>query len=270
MEWRRARASDSSRFASAAASFLGVGGIAGIAGGDDDVNAALGRMSKLEMYQVMSEMKGMVAHNKSQARELLVNNPQLCRALFQAQVMLGMVGGNNENVLNEAVAIEQSEMGQQYAGGLGGMAPPPPHGMVAAPMPAPPQHQQHHSAPVPQRHYHQQQPQQYMGGGGHHPMQQQHHAGNAPMQPQHYSMPAQHMQQPPAHHMQQQAPPQMMQPQHQQQPPPQQQVMDAAQQQALIQQVMNMSQEQIASLPEEQRAQVLAILQQLQQMQGGM
>ncbi|EYU21530.1 hypothetical protein ABFS82_09G104200 [Erythranthe guttata] len=48
-------------------------------------------MSKNQLYDIMSQMKTLIEQNKQQARQILIQNPALTRALFQAQIMLGMV-----------------------------------------------------------------------------------------------------------------------------------------------------------------------------------
>ncbi|KAJ4969147.1 hypothetical protein NE237_015848 [Protea cynaroides] len=51
----------------------------------------LAGMSKNQLYDIMSQMKTLIEQNQQQARQILVENPLLTRALFQAQIMLGMV-----------------------------------------------------------------------------------------------------------------------------------------------------------------------------------
>ncbi|XP_052179576.1 cleavage stimulating factor 64-like [Diospyros lotus] len=48
-------------------------------------------MSKNQLYEIMSQMKTLIDQNPDQARQILVQNPALTKALFQAQIMLGMV-----------------------------------------------------------------------------------------------------------------------------------------------------------------------------------
>ncbi|XP_010265129.1 PREDICTED: YLP motif-containing protein 1 isoform X2 [Nelumbo nucifera] len=52
----------------------------------DSFTSNLAGMSKNQLYDIMSQMK-----NQQQARQILVENPLLTKALFQAQIMLGMV-----------------------------------------------------------------------------------------------------------------------------------------------------------------------------------
>ncbi|CAM0954621.1 unnamed protein product [Alopecurus aequalis] len=48
-------------------------------------------MSRPEMYDLMSQMKAMIDHDQERVRRMLVENPDVTRALFRAQVVLGMV-----------------------------------------------------------------------------------------------------------------------------------------------------------------------------------
>ncbi|GAV75360.1 CSTF_C domain-containing protein/CSTF2_hinge domain-containing protein [Cephalotus follicularis] len=51
----------------------------------------LAGMSKNQLYDIMSQMKALIEQNQQQARQILIQNPLLTKALFQAQIMLGMV-----------------------------------------------------------------------------------------------------------------------------------------------------------------------------------
>ncbi|KAF9588585.1 hypothetical protein IFM89_013437 [Coptis chinensis] len=57
----------------------------------DSFTSNLAGMSKNQLYDIMSQMKTLIEQNQQQARQILVDNPSLTRALFQAQIMLGMV-----------------------------------------------------------------------------------------------------------------------------------------------------------------------------------
>ncbi|RRT51213.1 hypothetical protein BHE74_00023515 [Ensete ventricosum] len=48
-------------------------------------------MSKAQLYDILSQMKALIEQNQQEARQILIDNPLLTRALFQAQIMLGMV-----------------------------------------------------------------------------------------------------------------------------------------------------------------------------------
>ena len=45
----------------------------------------------LQVWDLMSQMKALIQANEQEARAILVGNPSLTRALFQAQIVLGMV-----------------------------------------------------------------------------------------------------------------------------------------------------------------------------------
>ncbi|KAM7479702.1 hypothetical protein LguiA_027915 [Lonicera macranthoides] len=57
----------------------------------DGLSSNLSGLSKPQLYDIMSQLKTLVDQNQDQAKEILVQNPALTRALFQAQIMLGMV-----------------------------------------------------------------------------------------------------------------------------------------------------------------------------------
>ncbi|KNA19540.1 hypothetical protein SOVF_060790 [Spinacia oleracea] len=57
----------------------------------DGLASNLAGMSKTQLYDIMCQMKSLIEQNQQQARKILVQNPLLTRALFQAQIMLGMV-----------------------------------------------------------------------------------------------------------------------------------------------------------------------------------
>ncbi|KAI4374490.1 hypothetical protein MLD38_012477 [Melastoma candidum] len=60
-------------------------------GGGDGVAANFAGMSKNQLYDIMCKMKALIEQNPQQARDILIQNPLLTKALFQAQIMLGMV-----------------------------------------------------------------------------------------------------------------------------------------------------------------------------------
>ncbi|XP_038700326.1 cleavage stimulating factor 64 isoform X2 [Tripterygium wilfordii] len=57
---------------------------------NDPLTLHLAKMSRVQLNEVMSDLKVMATQNKEQARQLLLSRPQLSKALFQAQIMLGM------------------------------------------------------------------------------------------------------------------------------------------------------------------------------------
>ncbi|CAL5209322.1 unnamed protein product [Lathyrus oleraceus] len=58
---------------------------------NDPLTLHLSKMSRSQLTEIISEVKGMATHNKELSRQLLLSRPQLPKALFQAQIMLGMV-----------------------------------------------------------------------------------------------------------------------------------------------------------------------------------
>ncbi|KAE8715317.1 Cleavage stimulating factor 64 [Hibiscus syriacus] len=57
----------------------------------DPLTLHLAKMSRSQLNEIMSELKKMATQSKERARELLLSKPQLLKAIFQAQIMLGMV-----------------------------------------------------------------------------------------------------------------------------------------------------------------------------------
>ncbi|XWS48296.1 hypothetical protein CRYUN_Cryun13aG0063000 [Craigia yunnanensis] len=53
--------------------------------------ANIAGMSKNQLYDIMSQMKTLLEQNQRQGKQILIQNPLLTKALFQAQIMLGMV-----------------------------------------------------------------------------------------------------------------------------------------------------------------------------------
>ncbi|KAK9134375.1 hypothetical protein Syun_013705 [Stephania yunnanensis] len=59
--------------------------------GNDRLTHYLSNMSRKQLYDVISDMKVMATTNRELARQLLQMSPMLPKALFQAEIMLGMV-----------------------------------------------------------------------------------------------------------------------------------------------------------------------------------
>ncbi|XP_008797821.2 cleavage stimulating factor 64-like [Phoenix dactylifera] len=57
----------------------------------DGLASQMAGMSKSQLYEIMRQMKILIDQNQQQAKRILIENPLLTRALFQAQIMLGMV-----------------------------------------------------------------------------------------------------------------------------------------------------------------------------------
>ncbi|XP_073061155.1 cleavage stimulating factor 64-like isoform X2 [Primulina eburnea] len=59
--------------------------------GIDPLTRHLAKMSRNQLTEIMAELKAMATQNKEEARQVLLAIPNLPKALFQAQIMLGMV-----------------------------------------------------------------------------------------------------------------------------------------------------------------------------------
>ncbi|EEH52797.1 uncharacterized protein MICPUCDRAFT_7053, partial [Micromonas pusilla CCMP1545] len=64
----------------------------GVAAGSglDAITARIAEMSPAQLFNVFNQLKAQIQSNQSQTRQMLVQNPQLTFALFQAQLTLGM------------------------------------------------------------------------------------------------------------------------------------------------------------------------------------
>ncbi|CAL8467142.1 g6678 [Coccomyxa elongata] len=309
-------------------------------GSGELISSALGTKTRAELYEIMAQMKSLVQQNPEQARQILVQNAQLTKALFQAEIMLGMVKGAPVVPVPAPSHPSPAPQPQQQPPPTAQPQPQPQHYAPQHPPPPvqhPPQPQQpqpHYapqSLPPPVQHppqphlqpqpqagptYHQPQPLQpsALANGGYAPAYSGAPAPgpapapqpmdprappaaqmSAPLDPraaQHsqpmdtwngaQGAPPGHMQQPdgqqygmpqPQQPHYAQHPQQQQQQQQQQQMPPAQQTgpvqsnldEDALAQQALIQQVMQLTPEQVAMLPPEQQAQVVALREALMQ-----
>jgi hypothetical protein len=77
--------------------------------------AHISGLTRPDMYDLMSQTKAMIEHDQERARRMLVENPEVTRALFRAQVVLGMV--------KTPKAEKPSDMAQPTVSQI---APPPP------------------------------------------------------------------------------------------------------------------------------------------------
>ncbi|MCO5595854.1 hypothetical protein L7F22_049905 [Adiantum nelumboides] len=59
--------------------------------GIDALTILLAGMSKYQLFDVLNHMKNFIQQNQQQARQVLMSNSQLVKALFQAQIILGSV-----------------------------------------------------------------------------------------------------------------------------------------------------------------------------------
>ncbi|CAN1239697.1 Cleavage stimulating factor 64 [Linum grandiflorum] len=85
----------------------------------DPLTFHLAKMSRSQLNEIMSELKVMATRNREAARQLLLTRPQLPKALFQAQIMLGMVSSEvlkmpNIIALPGQPAIHSSQDTQQH------------------------------------------------------------------------------------------------------------------------------------------------------------
>jgi len=241
-----------------------LGGPPGPGPTQEHVNAVLGGMSAQQLYDLMQQMRTMITTSPAQARHILISNPQLTKALFQAQILLGMV--------KPPPPPQGAPMPGPGPAGPPGAGPPPAH-MGGPP---PPYQPAPGPAPMPQG-------PPVMVAGGPPPGQY-----GAPQPGQYGAPPPQPMQQAPAGYGQPPAQPQVMvdaygrplqaggppmmaqappQPQMMQAQPPPQHNMAAIlaavppEQHALVQQVLSLSEEQISALPEGARVQVMQVKQ---------
>ena len=99
-------------------------------------------LTPTQLYEIMSQMKQMTESDPAQARTLLIQNPQLSLALFQAQLVLGMVKPPAGAPAASAPAAPPMQaphvVGQQAARARAVPPPPPPVRQVVPPPPAPP------------------------------------------------------------------------------------------------------------------------------------
>jgi len=113
-------------------------------------------LTPTQMYEIMAQMKQIQASDPAQARTLLIQNPQLTLALFQAQLVLGMVKPPTGRLSAPAapvivaprapamvapvmVAPQPHVVSQQAARRVAVVPPPPPVRVVTVPPPpAPP------------------------------------------------------------------------------------------------------------------------------------
>ncbi|KAB2011957.1 hypothetical protein ES319_D09G055600v1 [Gossypium barbadense] len=80
---------------------------------DEGLPANIAGMSKNQLYDIMSNMKTLIEQNQQQAREILIQNPLLTKALFQAQIMLGMVKPPQAIPAIQPPASQQSQQSVQ-------------------------------------------------------------------------------------------------------------------------------------------------------------
>ncbi|XP_062099555.1 cleavage stimulating factor 64 isoform X2 [Humulus lupulus] len=129
---------------SSAAVMAGVlGGSQGqLASANDPLSLHLAKMSRNQLYEIISDMKVMTTQNKELARQLLIARPQLAKALFQAQIILGMVSTQmlqTPNLRQSSGHTSQTPFQDGQAGQLPAVQPHsllPPLAMTMANMPS--------------------------------------------------------------------------------------------------------------------------------------
>ena len=188
----------------------------------DAISAVLGRASRGQLAAVVGQLQDVAVRDRPTARALLVAHPQLAAALFQAQVMLGMV-----------------------------TPPPPPGGVGPPPGPPPPQYGVPPPPPT-------QPPYPYPPSGP----SPQHPYGAPPPPPPQYGAPP-----PPSDPRAGYGGPPPSAGDPRGAPPPH--APDADQTNAMLAQVMSLTEEQVAALPPEHRAQVLALREHVRATRGG-
>ena len=94
--------------------------------GIDEVTNVLASMTKQQLWDLMEQMRTLIQQNHTQARQLLINNPALTKAIFQTQIILGIVKPNQ--------SMDAMPPPPPGSGGAG-IQPPPPQ-----PPPFPPMH----------------------------------------------------------------------------------------------------------------------------------
>ena len=130
------------------ASLLGSPEMAGGAS-QERLDSVLGGMSPVQLFEVTAQMKALVQQNPAAARQVLVSQPHLTRALFQAQILLGMVrpvqqggpgggpgsqGGAPMAAGPPAVMPPVQYQGVHGAGGRCGSSSRVPRGLLCAPL----------------------------------------------------------------------------------------------------------------------------------------
>ena len=243
----------------------------------DALTQLLARKTRSELYEYLSQMQTLMHHDPQQARQILLDHPSLTKALFQMEIILGMVNNPLGDIAPKGVAPPGILPPKHFEPTYGYAEPPSRYGMTAPPpgVGGTGQAPSYYSAPVQSEHM------QY---------QSQESSFPAPI--------ATHQQPPdprlassavPADPRMQAAPPvrpMISAPRPMvsvaaggagattgavspaQQPAPIQMHSASipaisAEQQALLQQVMSLTPEQIELLPPEQKAQVVALQQQL-------
>ncbi|XP_019427544.1 PREDICTED: cleavage stimulating factor 64 isoform X1 [Lupinus angustifolius] len=85
----------------------------------DPLTLHLAKMSRSQLIDILSDVKAMATQNRDLARQLLLSRPQLPKALFQAQIMLGMVTSQVLQMPNLRLVSDQASQLSIKEGQLG-------------------------------------------------------------------------------------------------------------------------------------------------------
>jgi len=109
------------------------------------ISQAVASLPPEQMYSLMKDMKEVIMNNPVEARNMLLQNPQLAYALLQAQVVMRIV--NPDNALrmlhpktNTAKPLAQPSVPMETSVSNKAWQPPPQMPPQAAPVPMKPQH----------------------------------------------------------------------------------------------------------------------------------
>ena len=94
------------------------------------------KLSDAQLWEIVSQMKGVIEQDAEQAFSMLVASPAVGLAILKAQYRLGMVTAESINKLLAAVAAPSPPPPPPP------LPPPPPPPPIIAPPPPPPQQQQ--------------------------------------------------------------------------------------------------------------------------------
>ena len=87
--------------------------------GGESVAGVVSNMTPQQVYQIVAQMKAMVDATPDQAKALLASNPQLCTAVLQAQILLGMapqlvaLAREKNNQMAEHSQMQRARLQQQ-------------------------------------------------------------------------------------------------------------------------------------------------------------
>ncbi|KAK2078815.1 hypothetical protein QBZ16_003655 [Prototheca wickerhamii] len=91
----------------------------GLSPGDpaDALTKLLARRSRQELYGLLAQVQAFARRDRQAARDLLVANPALCRALFQSQIILGYISNPRGDVAPKGIAPPGTMPGRGFPGG---------------------------------------------------------------------------------------------------------------------------------------------------------